>query len=281
MRRSPISGRLFAALIVILFTSSFLLVCPGCRTAPPPDRPTAKTVSKIPKPLKTPESYRINGQWYHPITDSKGFRQSGIASWYGDPFHGQKTASGETYNMHARTAAHKILPIGTFVLVRSLDTGKETVVRINDRGPFMGDRIIDLSYQAAKEIGMVGPGTARVEIVALEKGLPAADPAGARHADFYTGDFTVQVGSFVNKGLAEKLRDELQAHQEPVFIQPVARESKTYYRVQVGRFTSLASAEKAEARLIQTGYTGAFAVVRDARLSQFTVSSQLTPAPVM
>jgi rare lipoprotein A len=255
----PLCVSLIAFSIALLLLS----IITGCRTAAPvPDIPPEPAV---PETLKTADSYRINGQWYHPITDSKGFRQSGIASWYGDPFHGQKTASGETYNKHARTAAHKILPIGTFVLVRSLDTGKETVVRINDRGPFVGDRIIDLSYLAAKEIGMVGPGTARVEIVALEKGLPAADPAGARHADFYTGDFTVQVGSFVNKGLAEKLRDELRAYKEPVFIQSVARESKTYYRVQVGRFTSLASAEKAEARLIQTGYTGAFAVASDAR----------------
>ena len=264
MDRMPVV-RLFAGIAVSLLISGFLLVFPGCRTAPPPDRPTAKPVSEIPKPLKTPDRYRINGQWYHPITDSKGFRQSGIASWYGDPFHGQKTASGETYNMHARTAAHKILPIGTFVWVRSLDTAKETVVRINDRGPFVGDRIIDLSYRAAKEIGMIGPGTAQVEVVALEKGLPETDPDGARHSDFYTGDFTVQVGSFVNKDLAEKLRDELRAYKEPVFIQSVERESKTYYRVQVGRFTSLAGAEKAEARLVQTGYTGAFAVANDDR----------------
>jgi len=255
--------RLFAGLAVSLLISGFLLVFPGCRTAAPvPEIPPEPAV---PETLKTPDSYRINGQWYHPIIDSKGFRQSGIASWYGDPFHGQKTASGETYNMHARTAAHKVLPIGTFVLVRSLDTGKETVVRINDRGPFVGDRIIDLSCRAAEEIGMIGPGTAQVEVVALEKGQPETDPAGARHADFYTGDFTVQVGSFVNKGLAEKLRDELRAYREPVFIQSVVRESKTYYRVQVGRFTSLAGAEKAEARLIQTGYTGAFAVASDAR----------------
>src|SRR6056297_2477769 len=233
--------RLFAGLAVSLLISGFLLVFPGCRTAAPvPEIPPEPAV---PETLKTPDSYRINGQWYHPIIDSKGFRQSGIASWYGDPFHGQKTASGETYNMHARTAAHKVLPIGTFV----------------------GDRIIDLSCRAAEEIGMIGPGTAQVEVVALEKGLPETDPAGARHADFYTGDFTVQVGSFVNKGLAKKLRDELRAYREPVFIQSVVRESKTYYRVQVGRFTSLAGAEKAEARLIQTGYTGAFAVASDAR----------------
>ncbi|MFP4532036.1 MAG: septal ring lytic transglycosylase RlpA family protein [Desulfobacterales bacterium] len=258
-------ARLFIGLVISLLISNFLLVFSGCRTAPPPDRPTAKPVSKIPKPLKTPDRYRINGQWYHPITDSKGFRQSGIASWYGDPFHGQKTASGETYNMHARTAAHKILPIGTFVLVRSLDTGKETVVRINDRGPFVGDRIIDLSYRAAKEIGMIGPGTAQVEVEALEKGLPETDPDEARHADFYTGDFTVQVGSFANKDLAEKLCDELRDYKEPVFIQSVVRESKTYYRVQVGRFTSLAGAKKAEDRLVQTGYSGAFAVASEAR----------------
>lgn len=235
----------------------------GCAKSPPPSAPAPKSPAQ--KIFETKDSYQVGGQWYHPITDSKGFCQSGIASWYGDPFHGRKTASGETYNMHARTAAHKILPIGTFVLVRNLDTDRETVVRINDRGPFVGNRIIDLSYRAAQEIGMIGPGTAQVELIVLEKGLPESDPAAARHADFYTGDFTVQVGAFADRRHAEKLRSELQAYKEPVFIKSVVRESKTYYRVQVGRFTSLAGAKKVEDRLAQTGYNGAFAVASDAR----------------
>lgn len=250
-----------AFVIGFLISLTLLLAVSGCGKAPPaPDRPGETAAAPIPKTPETPDSYRVNGQLYHPITDSEGFRQRGIASWYGAPFHGRKTANGETYNMHARTAAHKILPLGTFVLVRSLDTGKETVVRINDRGPFVRGRIIDLSYRAAQELDMIGPGTANVAVIAMEKGL-----AEAEHADFYSGDFTVQVGAFVIKSLAEKLRNELQADSEQVFMETVRRESETFYRVRVGRFTSLARAKAEAARLLESGYSGAFAVAKDDR----------------
>ena len=214
-------------------------------------------------PVKTKDSYRVNGQWYHPITDSSGFRQSGIASWYGAAFHGKTTANGETYNMHAATAAHKTLPLGTYVLVRSLDSGKKTVVRINDRGPFVRGRIIDLSYKAAKEIDMIGPGTAFVRIAAMEKGRFEKESAQADHEDFHTGDFTVQVGAFVHKNLAERLRDKLGGFDAPVFITTASRDGKLFYRVRMGRYTSLEAAEKAQARLIRNGYKKAFAVAGD------------------
>ncbi|MBS3756320.1 MAG: septal ring lytic transglycosylase RlpA family protein [Desulfobacterales bacterium] len=231
--------------------SLLLLIC-GCSTAP----------SFRETPVKG-RSYKINGQWYHPITSSKGFRQSGLASWYGAPFHGRKTASGETYNMHAKTAAHKVLPLGTFVLVKNKDNGKQTVVRINDRGPFVRGRIIDLSYRAARDVDMIGPGTAEVEILAMEKGK--ADPRQSQtvHADFYSGDFTVQVGAFVRRNLAERLQNKLLQTHEHVNITQVTRKSETFYRVRVGRLSSLENAEKIEARLIRIGYENAFAVACD------------------
>ncbi|MFW5936434.1 MAG: septal ring lytic transglycosylase RlpA family protein [Desulfosalsimonas sp.] len=231
---------------------SLLLLISGCSTAP----------SVRETPVKG-RSYKINGQWYHPITSSKGFRQSGIASWYGAPFHGRKTASGETYNMHAKTAAHKVLPLGTFVLVKNKDNGKQTVVRINDRGPFVRGRIIDLSYQAAKDVDMIGPGTAEVEIVAMEKGKADTQQTEPGHADLYSGDFTVQVGAFVRRDLAERLQNKLRQTHEHVDIKQVTRKSETFYRVRVGRFSSLENAEKIESRLIRTGYENAFAVACD------------------
>lgn len=238
-------------LAAILFISAIVLVFSGCRTAPPVrEKPTAR-------------SYRINGQWYHPITDSTGFRQSGLASWYGDPFHGRKTASGETYNMHAKTAAHKTLPLGTFVLVKNLENGEKTVVRVNDRGPFVRGRVIDLSYKAAKDIKMIGPGTAKVEVIAMEKGQAGKSDDRPQHPDFYSGDFTVQVGSFTHKSYAERLRKKLLRVYERVTITRVVIESRTFYRVRAGRFTSLKSAENAEAHLLQKGYKGAFAVACD------------------
>ena len=244
-------------LLGIFFLALFMgLAVSSCGSRQPvPHKPAPSET-----PAKTKDSYRVNGQWYHPITDSSGFRQSGIASWYGAAFHGKTTANGETYNMHAATAAHKTLPLGTYVLVRSLDSGKKTVVRINDRGPFVRGRIIDLSYKAAKEIDMIGPGTAYVKIAAMEKGRSGSESSQAAHANFNTGDFTVQVGAFVHKNLAERLRDKLGAFEAPVFLTTVSRDGRRFYRVRMGRYSSLANAEAAEARLIRNGYEKAFAV---------------------
>jgi rare lipoprotein A len=105
--------------------------------------------------------------WYQPLPHARDFRQRGEASWYGRDFHGRQTASGEIYDMYAMTAAHKTLPLGTYVRVQNRDNNKTVDVRVNDRGPFVRGRIIDLSYTAAHKIGVVGPGTAAVEIAAL------------------------------------------------------------------------------------------------------------------
>jgi rare lipoprotein A len=113
---------------------------------------------------KKSEPYTVEGETYYPLENSEGFTQSGVASWYGPDFHGKDTANGETYNQNAATAAHKTLPFNTLVRVRNEDTGKSVVVRINDRGPFKKERIIDLSKKAATELGMVGTGTANVTL---------------------------------------------------------------------------------------------------------------------
>ncbi len=109
------------------------------------------------------------GKTYYPLKSVKsGYIQRGTASWYGPGFHGKKTANGETYDMHAMTAAHNILPLGCLVKVCNLKNNKEAIVRINDRGPFIDDRVIDLSHASARELGMLGPGTAPVEIEVVD-----------------------------------------------------------------------------------------------------------------
>ncbi|HID69072.1 MAG TPA: septal ring lytic transglycosylase RlpA family protein, partial [Desulfobacterales bacterium] len=120
--------------------------------------------NKIPA---TQRPYCINNRTYSPLPTADGYEETGIASWYGSDFHGRATSNGETYNMHDITAAHKLLPMHTMLLVTNLDNGKKTVVRVNDRGPFVQGRIIDLSLGAAKKIGLVRSGTARVKIIAL------------------------------------------------------------------------------------------------------------------
>ncbi|MCI5212251.1 MAG: septal ring lytic transglycosylase RlpA family protein [Candidatus Electrothrix sp. ATG2] len=115
----------------------------------------------------TQRPYVIEGQTYYPIPTAEGYEETGLASWYGDPFHGRKTANGETYDMYGVTAAHKTLPMNTMLLVKNLTNGKTTIVRINDRGPFVDGRIIDLSYTTAQELDIVRNGTEKVQIVAL------------------------------------------------------------------------------------------------------------------
>jgi rare lipoprotein A len=115
-----------------------------------------------------PNSYTVNGRTYYPLKQvTPGYSQSGIASWYGPGFHGKKTASGEVYNMHELSAAHSTLPLNSIVKVTNMVNKREVMVRVNDRGPFLGDRVIDLSMAAAKELGMVRPGVVPVKVVVI------------------------------------------------------------------------------------------------------------------
>jgi peptidoglycan lytic transglycosylase len=132
-----------------------------------------------------PKPYTIKGRTYHPLKKAyPGFFQRGIASWYGPGFNGRKTASGEIYDMHTLTAAHNILPLNTLVRVTNLSNNKDVVVRINDRGPFVGERVIDLSLAAAQEIGMVAPGTTpvRVSVIGPANSMLAAGSSRTQKA---------------------------------------------------------------------------------------------------
>ena len=143
-------------------------------------------------------SYEINGQRYHPTTVNVGQKFRGIASWYGPKFHGKKTSNGETYNMYAMTAAHKTLPMNTVLKVTHLNNKKSIKIRINDRGPFVDDRIIDLSKKAAKHLNILEKGTAYVEIEVLgfyEKNKKSY----SKRKNFTSNTFYVQIASFTSK----------------------------------------------------------------------------------
>ena len=142
------------------------------------DRGQAASAGKsTPKKSKqgNPSSYVVHGKQYYVLDSAEGFVQRGIASWYGIKFHGRRTSSGEIYNMHEMTAAHKSLPLPSYVHVRNLDNGRTAVVRVNDRGPFIPGRIIDLSYSAARKLDMVREGTSLVEVEAISFDAPAGD----------------------------------------------------------------------------------------------------------
>ena len=209
-----------------------------------------------------PKPYKVLGKWYQPLPHSEGFRQRGRASWYGRDFHGKKTSNGEPYNMYAMTAAHKTLPLGTYVKVHNLENNRSVVVRINDRGPFVRGRVIDLSYTAAKDIGIVGPGTARVEVVALGRRASTSGGTASTYAaeDYTHGNFTFQVGAFLDRGNAERQKRELAQRYKNAHIVVYDRGDKIFYRVRVGRFTSLKEAMQQEEILIQDGFPDAILV---------------------
>lgn len=207
-----------------------------------------------------PKPYKVMGQWYQPLPDAKGFRQTGVASWYGEDFHGKKTSNGEIYDMYGESAAHKTLPLGTIVRVRNLDNNREMEIRINDRGPFVAGRVIDLSYGCAVKLGVVGPGTAPVEVVAVGTTTPVPGKGGVPSDYFYQGNFTIQVGAFSDPKNAERLKAKLDRSYANAHIQPYDTGRETLYRVRVTKSTTLDQASQYEKVLATAGYDGAFTV---------------------
>ncbi|HMB54159.1 MAG TPA: septal ring lytic transglycosylase RlpA family protein [Thermoanaerobaculia bacterium] len=173
--------------------------------------------------------------------------ERGVASWYGKPFHGRQTASGAVYDMHEMTAAHKELAFGTVVEVTNLDNGLSTVVEITDRGPFIRGRVIDLSLAAAREIEMVGPGTAKVELRIVET------PHGGQVERVRTANaygYTVQAGAFQESSRAERLRRQLARRYADV----VVRSTDGWFRVHVGEYAERERAERVQQELTRRGF---------------------------
>jgi rare lipoprotein A len=186
---------------------------------------------------KTPPTVAQVGQqtaaWYG--------TEYGIASWYGDDFHGRQTANGEVYNMFQLTAAHRSAPLGIHAIVTNLQTGRSVRVRVNDRGPFVDDRILDLSYAAARRLGMVVGGLAPVKITFLPETIPMQV-------------FIVQAGAYTDRNKALRAQHDLTAHHPQVWI-AVARDGpQTFYRVRLGAFSSRTDAEQAVHRVQTLGY---------------------------
>lgn len=174
----------------------------------------------------------------------KGNVQRGLASWYGDEFHGRLTSNREVYDMHAMTAAHKTLPFGTYVRVINLNSGKSVIVRINDRGPFIKDRIIDLSYAAARRLGVAEMGVAPVEIRVLKKFSPKKS----------SQKFSVQVAAFEVRTNALKLRNQLLRRYNNVYISKVKTPAQTFYRVKIS-VRSMEAAQNLAEKLRKKGYS--------------------------
>jgi rare lipoprotein A len=195
-------------------------------TAPPATAESAKRSTDVPETPPNPSVATPKRGKPTPLPAPPGYTEEGNASWYGEPFHGRRASNGEIYDMNKLTAAHRTLPFETMVRVTNLNNGKSTVVRITDRGPFVDNRIIDLSLAAAREVDSVGPGVVPVRVEVLSPGI---DPT--------SGFFTVQVGAFRERANAERLRDRLSASYSPIFIQQYDSPDGMYYRVRVGKIS--------------------------------------------
>lgn len=213
--------------------------------------------TKSGKTPATQRPYQIDGIWYYPIPDAEGYKEKGIASWYGPGFDGKKTSNGETYDMYAMTAAHKTLPMGTHLEVKNIDNGKKTVVRINDRGPFVRKRIIDLSYAAAQTIGITGLGNVEISTIGMDTPPPKTQSGPI---DFSKGNFSIQVGAFQNRSNAEKLKQRLIKQYGNAHITEYDRGDIYFYRVRVGKYGQLQEAQKAEKEFMKNGFPDAMAV---------------------
>lgn len=218
---------------------------------PPPAPPSAPAPAAPAASAGNPPFYEVYGERYFVMPNSEGYRQTGVASWYGEAFHGKRTSSGTIYNMHELTAAHKTLPLPSLVRVTNLSNGKSVVVTVDDRGPFVKGRLIDLSYAAAKELDIVRTGTAEVEIEALggasgagpmivysRGNSPSApSPAGGNIAPTLVPaqHLYMQIGAFGKLANAERLKARLESNGvSKVVIRYDSAASKTLYRVRIG-----------------------------------------------
>jgi rare lipoprotein A len=205
-----------------------------------------------------PRSYVVFGQRYYTRDSASGFVERGIASWYGKKFHGRRTSSGETYDMYAMTAAHKELPLPTYVRVTNLDNGRSITVRVNDRGPFHEGRVIDLSYTAAAKLDIVRAGTAPVEVVALVPGdAPPSNVPAASSSQLF-----VQAGAFEVASNAHELVADLNKHlSSRITVVPVTVNGRPLHRVRIGPFDKVSGADGIMSRLNALGVSGARLIV--------------------
>ncbi len=248
---------------------SLLAACASAGGAAAP-RPTLASVRPVvinPAPIVsgTTRRYQVRGQWYQPMQDATGYDEVGVASWYGDQFNGRPTATGEIFDMHGLSAAHKTLPLPGLVEVTNLANGRSVVLRVNDRGPFVDDRIIDLSRGAAQELGLLSQGLGRVRVRYLGlaprgggTGVGVQQAAAPQPQPVAQGGvFWVQAGAFSRRDAAERIADRL---GDRARVQQVDGASGRLFRVIVGPWDDPNSAEEGRQAVIARGYPDALLI---------------------
>jgi len=223
---------------------------------PKPEQPLLANHSG--KPNRTGRPYEANVRAHHPLLTAYGYREKGIASWYGPSFQGRRTASGEVFDMYKPSAAHRLLPMHTKINVTNLENGKSLTLTVNDRGPFVPGRILELSYAAAKALAMVDKGLARVLI-------RTSGPVEGQRARDLAGEFWVRVGSFDAEAGALSLREDMKSLKYKASCLKVAqtnRDGDIRWKVEVGPYKSMTDADKAESKVVRD-YPSAFVVANE------------------
>jgi len=214
-----------------------------------------------------PSSYEVFGKRYYTLSSSRGYNEKGIASWYGTKFHGRRTSSGEPYDMYAMTAAHKTLPLPSYVEVTNLNNGRKVIVKVNDRGPFHENRVIDLSYSAATKLGIVAKGTGLVQVRAISAGQAPATAtkitsAPAQELTSGSVGMYLQVGAFSTENRAEQLKTKVQQQiGDAVRIVPFVKPGGNIYRVRIGPLASVEYGDSLATRLVELGFSDAHIVI--------------------
>ena len=274
----PATGLLLAGtlLIAVLFTgcASKSLLEPG-DAAPPAPLDVSNVPNAVPRPeplsrYGNPASYVVYGKRYYTMPSGKGYKERGLASWYGTKFQGKRTSSGEPYDLYAMTAAHRSLPLPTYVEVKNLQNGRTIIVKANDRGPFHEDRIIDLSYTAAVKLGILGYGTGLVEVRAIDTSVPESahtpapgqEPEMTRPAAQDQPRLYLQAGAFRKRRYAEQLRAEIEAQNlgEVRIVEPAGRSS--LYKVRVGPLQDSREAQRINRELKTLGINDSHSLVQ-------------------
>ena len=264
---------------MLLVISSCLVACSnlktGVQTDDAPDNP--RDVSDVPnavpqnEPLSrygNPESYKVYGKTYYTLPSSKDYKERGTASWYGTKFHGKRTSSGEPYDLYAMTAAHKTLPLPTYVEVTNLKNGRSVIVKVNDRGPFHDDRLIDLSYTAAAKLDILPYGTGQVEVRAIDteqsvKIATLTDTAAATATAQENQTLYLQVGAFSSRDNARRMQaDLLSQNIGAVRIVEVTTDAGTFFKVQVGPLASHMEANRVTQELKTLGISNSHSIVQ-------------------
>lgn len=230
---------------------------------PPPPADIASIPDAIPRTEPrslrgNPPFYEVFGKRYAVLPSAEGYVERGVASWYGPGFHAAQTSTGEPYDMYAMTAAHKTLPLPCYARVTNLRNGRSVVVRVNDRGPFVAGRIVDLSYTAAAKLDMLRDGTAFVEMRVITPGTPAAIMPATAAPVLPGSGLYMQTGAFADSGNAHRQVERLRAAGiANVFLLPLAGGDRLLYRVRIGPIDSVADFDSLATRLARLGITDA------------------------